>query len=49
MSSRVEFSFPVRGRALVEMLRVQADVADQVAERFGVRLHRRTVERARGR
>jgi len=26
-----------------------AQIAEQVAERFGVRLHRRTVERARGR
>jgi transposase len=26
-----------------------AEVADQVTDRFGVRLHRRTVERARGR
>ena len=47
----------VQGRRrveIVEFIRAQAygsgaDVADQVAERFGVRLHRRTVERARGR
>jgi hypothetical protein len=26
-----------------------AQVAEQVADRFGVQLHRRTVERARGR
>jgi transposase len=37
---------------IVEFIRAQAhgsgaDVADQVAQRFGVRLHRRTVERAR--
>jgi hypothetical protein len=46
---------PVKLRPeIVEFIRAQvygsgADVADQVAERFGVRLHRRTVERARGR
>jgi transposase len=39
---------------IVEFIRTQAhcsgaDVADQVAERFGVRLHRRTLERARSR
>jgi transposase len=39
---------------IVEFIRADASgsgaqVADQVADRFGVRLHRRTVERARGR
>lgn len=46
---------PVKLRPeIMEFIRSQAhgsgaDVADQVAERFGVRLHRRTVERARSR
>jgi transposase len=46
---------PVKLRAeIVEFIRAQtqgsgAEVAELVAERFGVRLHRRTVERARGR
>ena len=39
---------------IVEFIRVGAtgsgaQIAEQVADRFGVRLHRRTVERARGR
>ena len=40
---------------IVEFIRAQAEparepqLAEQVADRFGVRLHRRTVERARGR
>ena len=39
---------------IVEFIRADADssgaqVAEQVADRFGVRLHRRTVERVRGR
>jgi hypothetical protein len=39
---------------IAEFIRSQAhgsgaEVAELVAERFGVRLHRRTVERARGR
>jgi len=39
---------------IVEFIRTQAhgsgaEVAEQVADRFGVRLHRRTVDRARGR
>jgi hypothetical protein len=38
---------------IVEFIRAAApasgaQVADQVADRFGVRLHRRTVERVRG-
>ena len=45
---------PVKLRPeIVEFIRADAgsgaEMADQVAERFGVRLHRRTVERARGR
>jgi transposase len=39
---------------IVEFIRAEAaasgaQIAEQVADRFGVRLHRRTVERARGR
>ena len=39
---------------IVEFIRTEASgsgaqIAEQVADRFGVRLHRRTVERARGR
>jgi hypothetical protein len=45
-----ELSFGAGCEAMNELpARKPADVADQVAERFGVRLHRRTVERARGR
>ncbi len=45
---------PVKLRAeIVEFIRAAeagtSILADQVADRFGVRLHRRTIERARGR
>ena len=45
---------PVKLRPeIVEFIRAEAgsgaQIAEQVADRFGVRLHRRTIERVRGR